>query len=72
MSAIPPKADIRRRDLHVRFVPEAVIDLVCALEQYLFRSESCLLRRTDIADAGRTVEATHRSGKHVFRQPEHH
>jgi hypothetical protein len=23
MSAIPPKADIRRRDLHVRFVPKA-------------------------------------------------
>jgi hypothetical protein len=23
MSAIPPKADVRRRDRHVRFVPEA-------------------------------------------------
>jgi hypothetical protein len=25
MSAFPPKADIRRRDLHVRFVPKAVV-----------------------------------------------
>ena len=25
MSAIPPKADIRRRDRHVRFVPKADI-----------------------------------------------
>ena len=72
MSALPPKADIVQHGGNVRFVPEADIDLVCALEQYLFRSESCLLRRTDIADAGRTAEATHRSGKHLFRQPEHH
>jgi len=26
MSALPPKADIRRRDRHVRFVPKAEIE----------------------------------------------
>jgi len=36
MSAIPPKADIRRRDCHVRFVPAAgITDVEYAANAYM-------------------------------------
>jgi hypothetical protein len=50
MSALPPKADIRSRDRHVRFVPKA--DMCTAAKTRLFETDAQVLE-----DAERLIDS---------------
>src|SRR5262249_30004275 len=66
MSALPPKADIAKRDHHVRFVPKA--DIGCLFDHFVGTGEYRMWKCDAQPLGGPSIDDQLQLGRHLYRQ----